>query len=85
MPAVHYNQIPQKIVKDQAKFIFKELSNGIYETLKYKSYKLDKFVGSSTIVSLLNKNEKVYVIGINGTYYNFEIEGFGSCFNGDVK
>ena len=69
-----YSSSEQTRLKEQATFVFEELSDGIYLVVKDRYNKYNKYVSSEQVFEALNHISKVVVVnrvGING-YANWD-------------
>lgn len=71
MSVVKIHVVESFVTKEESEFIFKELSDGIYQVIKAPS-KFPSFVDNTIVTNYLNSETKVYVISNIKHYSNFE-------------
>ncbi len=63
-------------IKEQSDLVFKEVSSAIYYVEKDKLKQIHRYVSGSAVVSALNFENKVSIIGKNEIYTNFELDNY---------
>lgn len=71
-----YNSLDERFYMEQSELTFREVSSGVFivEKDRHKN-QIQKYVTHQLVISELNDELKVLVIGISGTYTNFDAKG----------
>lgn len=70
-----YNSLDERFYMEQSDLTFREASGGVYvvEKDRYEN-QIQKYVTHQLVVSELNDELKVLVIGSRGTFTNFDVK-----------